>query len=94
MERSANELTWSSGSKIDSAAVAAAFKLDGKKDLFKRSDALPVSAASSLGCGTIILIVVVIIVLLIILSTCSSSSGGSRSSGGSYGGYSSGGGHK
>jgi len=96
MERSANELTWSSGSKIDSAAVAAAFRLGGKKDMFKRNDALPVSAASSLGCGTIILIVVIIIILLIILSTCSSGSGsgGSRSSGGSYGGYSSGGGHK
>ena len=96
MERSANELTWSSGSKIDSAAVAAAFRLGGKKDMFKRNDALPLSAASSLGCGTIILIVVIIIILLIILSTCSSGSGsgGSRSSGGSYGGYSSGGGHK
>ncbi|MGO4393616.1 DUF4178 domain-containing protein [Variovorax sp. M-6] len=93
MERSANELTWSSGSRIDSAAVAAAFKLDRKKDMFKRNDVLPVSAASSLGCGTIVLIVVVIIVLLIILSTCSSG-GGSRSAGGSYGGYSSGGGHK
>jgi ribosomal protein S27E len=97
MERSANELTWSSGSKIDSAAVAAAFKLDGKKDMFRRGDALPVSAASKLGCGTIILIAVIIIILLIILSTCSSgagSSSGYRSSGGSYGGYSSGGGHK
>jgi ribosomal protein S27E len=95
MERSATELTWSSGSKIDSAAVAAAFKLDAKKEMFKRADAAPLSAASSLGCGTIILIVVVIIILLIILSTCTSSSGsGSRSSGGSYGGYSSGGGHK
>ncbi len=73
------------------------YKLDAKKDMFKRSDVLPVSAAlgSSLGCGTIILIVAVIIVLLIILSTCSSSSGsGGRSSGGSFGGYSSGGGHK
>ena len=96
MERSANELTWSSGNRIDSAAVAAAFKLDRKKDMFQRSDVLPVSAASSLGCGTIVLIVVVIIVLLIILSTCSGGggSGGSRSAGGSYGGYSSGGGHK
>jgi hypothetical protein len=94
MERSAKELTWSAGSKIDSAAVAAAFKLDGKKDMFKRGDALPVSSAGKLGCGTIILIIVLIIILLIILSTCSSSSGGSRSSGGSYGGYSSGGGHK
>jgi len=96
MERSANELTWSSGSRIDSGVVAAAFKLDAKKDLFERADALPVSAASGLGCGTIVLIVIVIIVLLIVLSTCSSSggSGGYRSSGGSYGGYSSGGGHK
>ncbi|VTU34514.1 hypothetical protein SRS16CHR_05504 [Variovorax sp. SRS16] len=97
MERSANELTWSSGSKIDSAAVAAAFRLDGKKEMFKRSDATPLSSASKMGCGTIILIIVVILVLLIILSTCSSSSGagsGYRSSGGSYGGYSSGGGHK
>ena len=97
MERSANEITWSYGSKIDSGAVATAFKLDASKDMFKRADALPVSAASSLGCGTIILIIVVIVILLIVLSTCSSSSGSSsgyRSSGGSYGGSSSGGGHK
>ena len=97
MERSANELTWSSGSKMDSATVATAFKLDAKKDMFKRADAAPLSAASGMGCGTIILVVVVILILLIILSTCSGrSSGGSssRSSGGSYGGYSSGGGHK
>ena len=93
MERSAHELTWSSGNRMDSAAVAAAFKLDAKKDMFQRADALPVSAASRLGCGTIVIIVVVIVVLLLILSTCSSS-GGSRSAGGSYGGYSSGGGHK
>lgn len=95
MERSANELTWSSGSRMDSATVAAAFKLDAKKDMFKRADAAPLSAASSMGCGTIILVIVVILILLIILSTCSSSGGSSsRSSGGSYGGYSSGGGHK
>jgi hypothetical protein len=95
MERSANELTWSSGSKMDSATVATAFKLDAKKDMFKRADAAPLSAASGMGCGTIILVVVVILILLIILSTCSSSGGSStRSSGGSYGGYSSGGGHK
>lgn len=97
MERSANELTWSAGSKMDSAAVASAFKLDARKDMFKRDDAAPLSSASRMGCGTIILIIVVIFILLIILSTCSGrSSGGSssRSSGGSYGGYSSGGGHK
>mgnify|MGYP001055024674 CR=1 FL=1 len=77
--------------------VATAFKLDARKDMFKRADALPVSAASGMGCGTIVLIVVVIIIVLIIMSTCSNtndSSGGYRSSGGSYGGYSSGGGHK
>jgi hypothetical protein len=95
MERSANELTWSSGSKIDSGAVATAFKLDAKKDLFSRGDALPVSAASGMGCGTIILVIVVILFVLIMMSNCSGgSSSGYRSSGGSYGGYSSGGGHK
>jgi hypothetical protein len=101
MERSANELTWSSGSKLDSGAVSAAFKLDDKKDMFVRGDALPVSAASGMGCGTIIFIVIIVIVLLIILSTCSSrcdpsvqNCSSSRSTGGSYGGYSSGGGHK
>ena len=31
MERSASELTWSSGDKLDSAAVATAFKLDAKR---------------------------------------------------------------
>jgi hypothetical protein len=99
MERSANELSWSSGNKLDSGAVSAAFKLDDKKDLFTRSDALPVSAASGMGCGTIILIIVVLFIVLIVMSTCSGRSSGSsgsgyRGSGGSYGGYSSGGGHK
>ncbi|MEJ8857227.1 DUF4178 domain-containing protein [Variovorax robiniae] len=95
MERSPNELTWSSGDKLDSATVATAFKLEAKKEMFKRADAAPVSSAARLGCGTIILIVVIILILLIILSTCSSSSGGGyRSSGGSSGGFSSGGGHK
>ncbi len=101
MERSAHELTWSSGGKVDSALIATAFKLDAKKDMFKRRDALPVSGAlgSSMGCGSIVVIFVVTIVLLIMLSTCRGSSGGGgssggRSSGGSFGGYSSGGGHK
>ena len=102
MEKTANEITWSLGSRIDSAVIGTAFKLDGREDLFKRGDATPLSASSGLGCGTIVLIAVVIVVLLIILSTCSNRSGSgsggyagsSRSSGGSYGGYSSGGGHK
>jgi len=95
MERGGNEVTWSEGHRIDSAAVAAGFGLDAKKDLFRRADASPLSAAPALGCGTVILVIVVILVLLIVLSTCTSSSGsGYRSAGGSYGGYSSGGSHK
>lgn len=100
MERSASELTWSSGSRIDSATVAAAFKLDDRQQMFKRADAAPLSVVPRLGCSTVILIVVVIVILLVLLSTCSSGGGygsgygGSRSAGGSYGGFSSGGGHK
>jgi hypothetical protein len=104
MEESANEITWSAGSQIDSDSVAKAFKLDDKQALFKRTDVGPFSAAPSLGARTILLIVVGGL-LLVLLSRCSSncdprvencsSSGGSyRSSGGSWGGSSSGGGHK
>jgi len=56
MEQSANELVWSVGSKIDSDKVAAAFKLDGKKDLLKRSDAGPVSLGSGMSLRTLIVI--------------------------------------
>jgi DNA-directed RNA polymerase subunit RPC12/RpoP len=98
MEKSGQEITWSSGRRIDSAQVAAAFGQDARKALFKRSDAAPLSSAPRIGCGTAILILIVLIVLLIILSTCSgggtSSGYGGRSAGGSYGGYSSGGSHK
>ena len=88
------------GDKVDSATIVAAFRLDAKKDLFKRADALPVSAASGLGCSTVIIILVVLVLVLLVLSTCSSrcdpryENCSSRSSSGSYGGYSSGGGHK
>ncbi|RYF06195.1 MAG: DUF4178 domain-containing protein [Comamonadaceae bacterium] len=95
MERTAKEVTWSSGSKIDSALVAKAFKREDDQDRFRREDAAPLASASSIGCGTIILIAVVLLVLLVLMSNCSGSSGGTaRSSGGSFGGYSSGGGHK
>jgi hypothetical protein len=98
MEKSGQEITWSSGRRIDSAQVAAAFGQDARKALFKRSDAAPLSSAPRIGCGTAVLILIVLIVLLIILSTCSgggtSSGYGGRSAGGSYGGYSSGGSHK
>ncbi|GKT18421.1 DUF4178 domain-containing protein [Acidovorax sp. SUPP2522] len=95
MEQTPREITWSSGSKIDSAVVAQAFKLDGQKDLFKRADAAPMASATSMGCMTIIVIAVILIIILLLMSNCSGSSGGGyRSSGGSFGGYSSGGGHK
>ncbi len=100
LEQTPTELTWSSGSKIASDEVAKAFKLEGKKDLLKRSDAKTVSG---IGCITIFVIVVVILLLLGLLGRCTScdptrencsSSSSSRSSGGSFGGSSSGGGHK
>ena len=102
-EEAPNEITWSSGSKLDGDLVAKAFKLEGKKDLFKRSDAKPLSSSAGMGCGTIIIVVLLILVLLLVISRCSScdpkyencsSSSSSRSSGGSFGGFSGGGGHK
>jgi hypothetical protein len=102
-EEAPNEITWSSGSKLDGDLVAKAFKLEGKKDLFKRSDAKPLSSASGMGCGTIIVVVLLILLFLFVIGSCTrcdprvencSSSGSARSSGGSYGGYSGGGGHK
>ncbi|MDF1485573.1 DUF4178 domain-containing protein [Ramlibacter sp. H39-3-26] len=101
MERTPTEVTWSAGSRIASDAVAQAFKLDDKKDLLKRSDPAPLSAAKGVGCGTIVLVVFVVMVLLILLTTCSTrcdpryeNCAASRTSGGSYGGFSTGGGHK
>ena len=94
-EQTAGEVTWSHGSRIDSSAVAQAFKLGDKAGLFRRQDAGPVAAGAGVGCGTVILVLFVLIVLLVLMSNCSGSSGGGyRSSGGSFGGYSSGGGHK
>jgi hypothetical protein len=98
MERSPREVTWSSGGKIASDAVAKAFKLDDKKDLLKRSDAGPTSK-SGMGCASIIIMFVVILILLLVIRACMDDTGSNyssgRSSGGSFGGYSSGGGgHK
>ena len=101
MERGAREVTWSSGSKIASDAVAKAFRLEGKKDLLQRADAGPTSAGGGIGCGTIMLMFLVILIVLAVVKACvdddgtrSGLAGGSRSSGGSFGGYSGGGGHK
>lgn len=95
MEQTPQEVAWSYGSKLSSGTVAAAFKLDDKKDLLERQDAAPLSGGSGLGCGTLIVIAIILIILLLLMSNCSGSSGSSgRSSGGSFGGFSSGGGHK
>ena len=100
------EVTWSSGSKLAGDTVAKAFKLEGNKATFQRSDAGPLSGGlgglRGVGCGTIIIVVIVVLLLLMILSRCSRcdptrevcSSSSSRTSGGAYGGFSGGGGHK
>jgi hypothetical protein len=102
MEQSPHEVTWSVGNTIDSALVAKAFKLEGKKELLQRSDAGPASATKGVGCGTVIVLILVLVLFLALISRCSScdpqvencSSSSTRSSGGSFGGFSSGGGHK
>jgi hypothetical protein len=100
MERTPREVTWSSGTTIASDAVAKAFRLEQKKELLKRSDAGPVSAAGGrIGCGTIIMMFILILILLGVIRSCMDGGrGGSgfapRTGGGSFGGYSGGGGHK
>ena len=79
-----------------------AFKLEDQRDLPKRSDAAPFTAARSIGIIPIIVILIVILIVLSLLSRCSRcdprvencSSTTARSSGGSWGGSSCGGGHK
>jgi ribosomal protein S27E len=102
-EQSANEITWSAGSAIDSSAVAQAFKLEGKQDMLKRHDVGPFVTTRNLLLRPDFLLIVMFVVFILILSRCSSncdpnvencSSSGGRTSGGSFGGYSSGGGHK
>lgn len=104
MEQTPAEITWSSGSRMDAATIVQAFRLQGKEDLVKRTDASPVSASSGVGCMTVIVMVVILLIFLAMLRSCvacdpqrenCSSSGSTwRSGGGSYGGYSSGGSHK
>lgn len=101
MEQSANEVSWSAGNRVDGDIVARAFRLDGKKELFKR-DAGAVSAASGMSFSTIVIMVIVMLILLSMSRSCSScdpryencNSTSYRSSGGSWGGFSTGGGHK
>jgi len=103
LEQSPDEVTWSVGSKIDSDKVAKAFKLEDKKELLKRSDVGPASAAAAMSVRTLILIFLLLLLFAMVISRCSacdpakancSTSYSSRSSGASFGGFSSGGGHK
>ncbi|MDD2544891.1 MAG: DUF4178 domain-containing protein [Burkholderiaceae bacterium] len=94
-EETPGEVTWSSGDRLRSDAVAQAFPLPEDKNRLQRDDPGPFVAASGVGMATVVLIVVALIVLVIVLSQLSGTSGGGlRSSSGSYGGYSSGGSHK
>lgn len=97
-EEAGAEVTWSSGSKLDGSVVAQAFKLDAGAALFKRADAKPLAATSSVGCMSVIVIIVLLMFLLGRCSSCNPNvencSSSARTSGGSYGGYSGGGGHK
>ena len=92
LERSPQEVTWSSGDTIDSDAVVKAFKLEGKKEMFRREDPGP-TAGSEGGWVKTIAIFLVIMLIMSLLEECSDMTF-SRSSGGSFGGYSSGGSHK
>ncbi|MGE4241585.1 DUF4178 domain-containing protein [Ramlibacter sp.] len=98
MEETPREQTWSAGSKIASEAVAKAFGLEDKRDLLKRGDAGPVTAAGNgvgCGCATILIILFVVLVLVVLVKSCEDDS---RTGGGVYrgstGGFSSGGSHK
>lgn len=104
LEQTAKERTWSLGSRIDSDVVATAFRMEGKKDLLKRSDTGPAGGAAGIGCGTLFILLIVVVFIILAVKSCNedcdpsrencSSGSGYRSSGGSYGGYSSGGSHK
>ena len=100
-EQSEHEVVWSVGRQIDSARVAAAFKLQDKQALLKRTDASPLSSSAGMSLSTLIIIFVLLLLLSAIFSSCSdcdpqveNCAASSRSSGGSFGGFSTGGGHK
>jgi len=105
MEQAAREITWSSGSRIESDTVAKAFGLVDKAELLKRGDVGPFSAARSMSVASLILVVLAVLFILLLVvrcssdcdpryENCSSSGSGYRSSGGSWGGGYGGGGHK
>jgi hypothetical protein len=107
-EQARTEVNWSLGNKMDGDAVAQAFRMSDRRELFQRSSngfVEPFKASTSLSLAQLLLIGFVILFFLLFVNRCSadcdpryencSSSGSSyRSSGGSWGGGSSGGGHK
>lgn len=102
-EQSADEVTWSAGSTIDSSTVTQAFKLQDQQGLFKREDAGPLTSGSSPFLKADRWVFWLIVLVMVIMARCTSecdpnvencTSSSYRSSGGSYGGFSSGGGHK
>jgi endogenous inhibitor of DNA gyrase (YacG/DUF329 family) len=94
-EQSGSEVTWSYGERMESRAVAQAFRMDEKAALFRRQDAGPVGRNFDLGNGAVVALVIVLLIVLALMDNCSGDSGsGYRGAGGSYGGYTSGGGHK
>lgn len=105
MEQSANEITWSSGRRMESDAVAKAFGMGDQAGLLKRGDVGPFSPARGLSMGALVLVMLVVLAILLLVvrcgsdcdpryENCSSSGSSYRSSGGSWGGSSGGGGHK
>ena len=102
MERTPREITWSSGTGIDSALVAEAFGLGHKMALLQRNDAGPTSGGdgSTLSRAKIFWLIfgaVIYLVFMIGTSKFGTTQGDDDSwstSGGSFGGSSSGGGHK
>jgi Domain of unknown function (DUF4178) len=82
-EETPNEVTWSMGSKISSAAVAKSFNLkDGAlngglnggsgNNIFKSLDAKPTSGIAGVGCGTIVILILILLLFLFLISRCSS----------------------
>lgn len=95
MEETPRERTWSFGKKIESDAVAKAFRLEEKKDLLKRSDAGPTSGGGKgAGCGCFLLILFLIIFTVLLVKACDDEYGSGSGSGGSRSSSSSSGGHK
>jgi hypothetical protein len=102
MEETPREVTWSSGAKLSSDTVAAAFNLQGHPGMAGRGDVGPVTpgkGCAGVGCGTIVLFAIIILIILLVVKSCMDDGAGpgyygGRTGGGSFGGYSGGGGHK